>query len=66
MGDAQELQWTYDPGGKTVTVTGAVNASAPVYVGSYDANGKMLSVKLITASNGAAQADDGANTVMLF
>ena len=66
MGDAQELQWTYAPDAKTVTVTGSVSANEPVYVGSYDANGKMLSVKMITASNGTAQADDGANTVMLF
>ena len=66
MGDAQELQWTYAPDAKAVTVTGLVSANEPVYVGSYDANGKMLSVKMITASNGTAKADDGANTVMLF
>ena len=66
MGAGQEVQWSYNPSTKTVTVTGAVSDRNAVYVGSYDATGKMLSLEVITTSGTTVQATDGANSISLF
>lgn len=55
LGDQKELNWTYSSASGQVTVTGdAISKSEPVFVASYDKNGKMIGVYLITDSGDKA------------
>ena len=66
MGPKQEIQWSYNPSAMSVTITGPISANDSVYVATYDANGKMLSMEVITSSGNTSQAGNGAKSIALF
>ena len=66
IGPDGEVQWSYNPSTMSVTVTGPINANDSVYVATYDANGKMLSMEVITSSGRTSQAGSGAKSIALF
>ena len=46
IGPDGEVQWSYNPNTKTVTVTGSISSNNSVYVGTYASSGKMISLEI--------------------
>ena len=69
LGDQNEFNWDYDNTTETITVSaasGTVSNSMPVLVANYDADGRMISMELITVSDSNANIEETAQTVKLF
>jgi len=63
---AYPIEWTYTRSSNEMTVDGAVSNLEPVYIASYNKDGKMLSISRITTPGEQISLTDSADLIKLF
>ena len=66
LGNAGELMWIYSDGSDSVTVFGPVSNFEPVLIASYDVDGKMITVEMLTESGDSVGFSHFSNAIKIF